>query len=175
MDQRLKGNFRTRSCHNLPHLRVSSNGTETVEGEAVCQAETLTPNASPLVRRSVVEGRRIVDIGFVIEQLEQGCLLCKGLLRLTITRGELRYGLASRSDIECEAAHCKAMNEVFTFRQHRGPATRGPKTFDVNTKLGFGKIIHAALLFFFSASDGYQSWQNFVCMRAYSSNRQCRS
>ena len=82
MDQRLKGKFRTRSCHKLPHLRVSSNGTETVEGEAVCQAETLTPNASPLVRRSVVEGRRIVDIGFVIEQLEQGCLLCKGLLRL---------------------------------------------------------------------------------------------
>ena len=69
------------------------------------QAETLTPNASPVVCRSVVEGRRIVDIGFVIEQLEQVCLLCKGLLRLTMTRGELRYGLASRLDIECEAAH----------------------------------------------------------------------
>ena len=81
MDQRLKGKFHTRSCHNLPHLRVSSNGTETVEGEAVCQAERLTPNASPLVRRGVVEGRRIVDIGFVIEQLEQ---LEQGLSRQRI-------------------------------------------------------------------------------------------
>ena len=98
--------------------------------------------------QTVVEGRRVVDISFLCEQLSEGCAFCKHILRhgLPMVRREVRYGLASSFDIQCEAAGCQALNKVFTSKQHRGSATRGPKVFDVNTKLGLGKESCSALL-----------------------------
>ena len=101
---------------------------------------------SAACHQTVVEGRRVVDISFLCEQLSEGCAFYKHILRLPMVRREVRYGLASSFDIQCEAAGCQALNKVFTSSQHRGSATRGPKVFDVNTKLGLGKESCSALL-----------------------------
>ena len=83
---------------------------------------------------------------FPVQAVVGGVCFCKHIIRLLMVRREVRYVLASSFDIQRKATGCQALNKVFTSRQHRGSATRGPKVFDVNTKLGLGKESCSALL-----------------------------
>ena len=128
----LKGKLRKRNVLNLPRvscrLRSESGRTGTAAGKN-SEHEEKADNF-------VAEGRRIGGVGLLCEQLTKGCLLRRRPLRLPSLFGELRYGLASRFDVRCEGADCLAVNHPFTSKQRRGLATRGPKAFDVNTKIG---------------------------------------
>lgn len=62
------------------------------------------------------EGRRIVEIGFLAEQLKS-CQKCKTTpLHLKDCVGEIRYGFGSILKIKCICSH---INTIYTGKQHR--------------------------------------------------------
>ena len=85
------------------------------------------------------EGRRIVELGHLAEQLRMcGNAKCDRPLYLhNITREE-RSGYASILYITCE---CGMPNQVTTGKSHRDPnkSKRGRPVFDINTKAVLGK------------------------------------
>jgi hypothetical protein len=78
----------------------------------------------------VIEGRRIVDIAYLAQQMV--CITCQTLLHLTDIASELQMGLASILSIICPI--CQHLNRVSTGQRHGGP--NGP--FDINTKAALG-------------------------------------
>ena len=79
------------------------------------------------------EGRRIVEIGFLAEQLKS-CQKCKTTpLHLKDCVGEIRYGFGSILKIKCICSH---INTIYTGKQHRteDKSDKGLKIWDVNSK-----------------------------------------
>ena len=97
---RLKGKFRRRSASNLPvkalekdeALEVDEEDEEPEPGWAKVKQASARKATKP-----VVEGRRVIDVTYLNNQLAEGCWRCTGPLRLTNLVEELRYGLASSS------------------------------------------------------------------------------
>lgn len=86
------------------------------------------------------QGRRIVELGFIVDKLSEGCSVCHSSVPLNITNTvhEIRYGLGSLLTIRC--ALCDGKTVVPTGKRHSGPNERqGQRTWDVNTKLALGK------------------------------------
>ena len=56
------------------------------------------------------EGRRIVDLGYLAEQLSRGCCVCDTSLQLIDTVSEKRYGLGVDLTVACRT--CNATTTV---------------------------------------------------------------
>ena len=74
---RLKGKFRKRIMLNLPRVSCRLQNKSERAGTAAGKDSEHKEKAENFV----VEGRRIVDVGFLCEQLTKGCLLCPLHLR----------------------------------------------------------------------------------------------
>jgi hypothetical protein len=86
-------------------------------------------------------GRRIVELGFLVDKLSEGCSVCHSSTPLNITNivHERRYGLDSLLTIRCSL--CDGRTVVPTGKRHSAPGESewGRKTWDVNTKLALGE------------------------------------
>jgi hypothetical protein len=88
-------------------------------------------------------GRRVVELGFVAEQLSRGCRVCGTILQLVDTRFERRYGLGAIMRIECRS--CGVLTDVLTGKRHYDSSKKKTMpVFDVNTKVAAGKIFQVA-------------------------------
>lgn len=88
------------------------------------------------------EGRRIVEIGVLLENLK-GCKYCRlGPVPLTYDSvvGELQRGLGGYLYVKCNNMDCQKVNIVPYGKTTREEKTKGIPCFDVNTKLGLGKL-----------------------------------
>ncbi|XP_062607553.1 uncharacterized protein LOC134269372 [Saccostrea cucullata] len=87
-------------------------------------------------------GRRILELGFVVNKLIEGCYKCKHSLNLRDICGEKRYGLGSLLHIKCTL--CSTVNYVPTGKRHSRSDNNGIRAFDVNTKVALG-MLHAGI------------------------------
>ena len=82
-------------------------------------------------------GTRVVDIEFLIQQLQKGCLYCSTRLHITNVTSERRQGLASSFYVLCEL--CELTTAIHTSRSHlSNPLTTRSLVYDVNTKAALG-------------------------------------
>lgn len=83
------------------------------------------------------EGRRIVEIGHLVDQLSKGCSDCQEVLLLHNLISETKQGLGSIFHIQCV---CGEMNSVRTGKTHRDPNKKqvGSPIWDINTKAATG-------------------------------------
>lgn len=74
------------------------------------------------------QGRRIVELGFIVDKLSEGCSVCHSSVPLNITNTvhEIRYGLGSLLTIRC--ALCDGKTVVPTKKRHTGPNELGMST-----------------------------------------------
>ena len=83
----------------------------------------------------VLEGRRIVELRLLTEQLVAGCPVCEEKSCLSKCVGEKRYGLASVLEVEC--VRCGNIANINTSKTHvpiGRTSTRGRPAYDINTK-----------------------------------------
>ena len=103
----------------------------------------------------ISEGRRIVKIWFLAEQLKS-CQKCKTTpLHLKDRVGEIRYGFDSILKIKCICSH---INTIYTGKQHRteDKSDKGLKILDVNSKAALGKkITYYPFFLFFNITVNY--------------------
>jgi hypothetical protein len=86
------------------------------------------------------EGRRVIEVQYVIEKLIEGCRFCGHQLNFIDVCGEVRYGLASMLQIKCR--NCGILASVPTGKRHsRIDSDHPARAFDVNTKLALGKNV----------------------------------
>lgn len=88
--------------------------------------------ANPKLKK-VVEGSRVIDVGFLQEQLR--CFKCKKPSLLRNIQGESRRGLASIFKVRCE--NCSHISSVNTYLQYKNPAS-GKSVSQINTKAVLG-------------------------------------
>lgn len=89
------------------NIAETSNGTELPEW---------TPERAKYCWR---DGRRIVELGFLADQLKAGCSECKKTLNITNIVEETTQGLGSILYIQCE--ECSQLNAIKTGKTHRSP------------------------------------------------------
>lgn len=126
-------------CEDIPNeepdVPMEVEGTETstdrIDDEMIEEAQASTQEES-----TWKDGRRIVEIGYLAEQLEH-CANCEKSLHLVDCNDERIYGLGSILYVQCR--HCPHVNKLYTGKRHRAPGkTRGMQIWDVNTKCGLG-------------------------------------
>ena len=90
---------------------------------------------------SHLEGRRVVDLPFVISLLEKGCTVCQHKLHLSYYVGEEKSGLASVLKTKCST--CGMLTKIGTSDTHTpaGGSDRGRRPYDVNTKAAFATMV----------------------------------
>lgn len=81
-----------------------------------------------------LEGRRLFEPGYVVNQLRAGCVDCHMELSLARLQCETRYGLGSILYINCD---CGVLNTVYSSKHHCEKNGKRP-IFDVNTKAATG-------------------------------------
>lgn len=94
-----------------------------------------TPSESNQFSGSWRDGRRIVELGLLSDQLESGCTDCKKYLKLSQIETEIRQGFGSILYVKCE---CGVINKVKTGKTHE--TGKGHYIFDVNSKAALGMI-----------------------------------
>ena len=84
------------------------------------------------------DGRRIVELGYLADQLKAGCSECKNPLNIINTMDETTQGLGSILYIQCE--ECPQLNAIKTGKTHRSPTKKnvGRPICDINTKAATG-------------------------------------
>ena len=108
---------------------------------------------------SCIDGRRVVELGFLAEQLKAGCQQCKTPLMLHHMKSETKKGFGSYLNIECQA--CFSYTTVLTGKLHNPVNARQRKVFDVNTKAILGKfhgpmfLVLSLFYFTFCETSGY--------------------
>ena len=113
-------------------------------------AETEVVVADPVDQVAVdlpfrFEGRRIVELGYLAEQLVKGCFTCNAELRLFDTVAERRYGLGVILSIRC--CFCGCLNAVHTGKRHHDATKkRTMPIFDMNTKAAAGKLYETFII-----------------------------
>ena len=108
------------------------------ENKSLNTAETRDENDIQSTKLSWREGRRIVELGVIVDQLKVGCSDCKEVLNLVNTVEETTQGLGSILYIQC--ASCGLVNSIKTGKTHRSPAKKnvGRPIWDINTKAATG-------------------------------------
>ena len=87
----------------------------------------------------IFDGRRIVDMNYLIEKLKTGCTVCSTRLNLCCTLNEKRYGLGVMLDIKCK--NSRFINKVPTGKSHFDSSQKiTMPIFDINTKAAAGII-----------------------------------
>lgn len=77
------------------------------------------------------EGRRLVELGTVVDALRKGCQQCGLLLNIVDTVRETRHGLGGWLQILCSNPACNFVNNVPLGKRHG-------KVWDVNSKFALG-------------------------------------
>ena len=130
------GQFIRNKCKNK-RRRISSAEHET---KAENIAET-SDEQTPLPEHAKYcwrDGRRIVELGYLADQLKAGCSECKNPLNIINTMDETTQGLGSILYIQCE--ECPQLNAIKTGKTHRSPTKKnvGRPIWDINTKAATG-------------------------------------
>ena len=110
--------FIRNKCKNK-RRRISSAEHET---KAENIAETSDEQTTPLpehTKHCWRDGRRIVELGYLADQLKAGCSKCKNPLNIINTMDETTQGLGSILYIQCE--ECPQLNAIKTGKTHRSP------------------------------------------------------
>ena len=79
-----------------------------------------------------------MELGFLADQLKEGCSVCKKVLNVVNTVDEMTQGLGSVLYVQCE--ECSQLNAIKTGKTHCSPSKRNvgrPKR-DINTKVVTG-------------------------------------
>lgn len=133
------GQFIRNKCKNK-RRRVSLAERETkAKNITETSDETESPERTPgRAKCCWRDGRRIVELGFLADQLKAGCSECKKTLNIINTVDETTQGLGSILYIQCE--ECSQLNAVKTGKTHRSPAKKsvGRPIWDINTKAATG-------------------------------------
>ena len=105
---------------------------EEVNPEGICPNEEITP----------IKGSHIVNIGCILRQLHQGCVVCGVMLSIRNVQSEHIKGLASVWHILC--GKCEGITNVHTSKWHtqKDSITRKKWAYNVNTKVAVGKYFH---------------------------------
>ena len=133
------GQFIRNKCKNK-RRRVSSAQHETkAENIAETSDGTELPEQTPERAKCCWrDGRRIVELGYLADQLKAGCSECKNTLNIINTVDETTQGLGSILYIQCE--ECSQLNGIKTGKTHRSPTKKsvGRPIWDINTKAATG-------------------------------------
>ena len=126
------GRFQSsKKAKRIEHLqRITKQRCQNNQNEPVDDSSSGDSEQNQSQKAPVVEGRRIVDIQHVAQQLK--CLACKRDIFLRDIVKEVRQGLASVFYVECSHQECRYTTMITTGTQHG-------RVFDVNTKLAMGK------------------------------------
>ena len=129
------GRFASSNSRKDKRRRVSSPHRET---KPKCIGETDSCVPSKISKCTWREGRRIVELGVLADQLKEGCLECKTVLNLFNTEEETIRGLGSILYVRCE--ECHRLNGIKTGKTHRSPHEKdvGRPIWDINTKAATG-------------------------------------
>ena len=123
-----------------PQILVKINEDEFLRhiAKQKCIGETDSCVPSKISKCTWREGRRIVELGVLADQLKEGCLECKTVLNLFNTEEETIRGLGSILYIRCE--ECHQLNGIKTGKTHRSPHKKdvGRPIWDINTKAATG-------------------------------------
>ena len=87
-------------------------------------------------------GRRLIELEVLLSNLKY-CQACRlGPVPLTYHNivGEMQKGLSGYLYVECQNIDCRHINRVAYGKTHHKRNAKGMPSFDVNTKLGTGKI-----------------------------------
>ncbi|XP_061186837.1 uncharacterized protein LOC133194959 [Saccostrea echinata] len=87
-------------------------------------------------------GRRVIELGYVVNKLIEGCNFCGHPLKLTDICGEVRYGLGSLLRINCKM--CNKVTSVPSGKRHSRVDDHASRAFDENTKLALG-MLHSGI------------------------------
>ena len=83
-----------------------------------------------------IEGRRIIEVQVLVDNLAKGCKMCQTPLSLSRIHSELKRGLCSIFRKYCE---CGFLNKVPTGKYHVDDSKKKPvPIYDVNTKMAGG-------------------------------------
>ncbi|XP_061175979.1 uncharacterized protein LOC133184928 [Saccostrea echinata] len=135
--RRLEGLRRAREARAL-------KGKQDVENDGLC----LENDSSPVLRSVECQsaesswrvGRRIVELGTLVDNLKRGCAMCGNALQLVNTIGERKFGLGQVLQIKCTHSTCAHVNDIPTGSKHRVKADMKQYAWDVNTKLAAGML-----------------------------------
>lgn len=135
MKRRWKGRFiKPKKCARLESLSKTMS-----EGRKCLENDESLPDAESTEKSGWRDGRRIVELGLLADQL-RACKNCSNPLFLHNIDNEQRVGYASILYVSCE---CGFMNKVSTGKSHRpsDKTKRGMPVYDINTKAVLGKFI----------------------------------
>ena len=154
MERRVDGRFRKKQLAKTRLFHPSSSCIEehnyaighTCEDEFWC--DRCIPGISKLRNSPKIqlagwdEGRRVVEMSVLVDELNSGCRRCGSgpllLSRATIL-GEMKLGLGGYFYILCR--QCRNINRIKYGKTHRtSKYNKGMPSFCVNTKLGAGMI-----------------------------------
>ena len=113
-------------------LLSSTFNTENERSESTCDTTCTAPIMAGNTNNTIIEGRRIIDIGFLAQQMI--CEACGGKLHLLDITEEKKYGLASMFVIICPYEKCRHRNTVSTSKRRED--TKGPYVVNCKTVLG---------------------------------------
>ena len=102
------------------HRRVLHTADQT-KTKHMIETDAVT-EPSPKRKWSRREGRRIVELGFLVDQLRDGCSECKKKLNLVNTTEENIQGLGSILYVQCE--ECSQVNAIKIGKTHRNPGKK---------------------------------------------------
>ncbi|XP_051158052.1 uncharacterized protein LOC127279631 [Leptopilina boulardi] len=132
-----KGKIVTQKVYeNRCRLQIAGKNLRSVYGTKNLRANLTNDSHCELVNYKPAEGRRIVHLKTMAEQLY--CKKCKSVLSLTNVVDEKRYGLASVLSVKCDK--CLFYTQVSTDKQHVVSGQNKRKHFDVNTKVVVGTL-----------------------------------
>ena len=93
---------------------------------------------SPATENSL-RGRMIVEMDFIVRQLQTGCKVCDRPLNICNISKSTRHGLANVFSIPC--ANCTYVNRIFSSKTHYNMDKMQTRPiFDVNTKCAAGNF-----------------------------------
>ena len=132
------GQFIRNKCKNKRRRVCSSERKMKAKNIAASDGTELPEQTPERAKYSWREGRRIVELGFLADQLKAGCLEYKNTLNIINTVDETTQGLGSILYIQCE--ECSQLNAVKTGKTHRSPTKKsiGRPIWDINTKAATG-------------------------------------
>lgn len=121
----------------LPENPTQSNlSEENVDYEKDCTNSSTTPE-------NILDGRMIVQMDFLIEQLTAGCRNCNTKLDICDITQVQRHGLANNLKVKC--TQCPYVNSIATSRNHLGANPKSTRPiYDVNTKCA-AAMLHAGM------------------------------
>ncbi|XP_055999332.1 uncharacterized protein LOC125677071 [Ostrea edulis] len=121
-----------------------SKSKHDVENDDPCLENDFTPvirtPESESAESSWRVGRRVVELGTLVDNLKRGCTMCDNMLHLVNTIGGRKFGLGQVLQVQCTQPTCSFVNDIPTGSKHKVKAGKKQYAWDVNTKLAAGMV-----------------------------------